>query len=168
MSSKRLRTGGRKAKPLVDRFWAQVNKTDNCWNWDGSIQKGGYGTIELNHKSLKAHRVSYWIHYGEIPEGMYVCHKCDNRKCVNPEHLFIGTHADNLADAALKGRMIHGSNSYWSKLSENYVFFIRESLRNKKHTGIELAKKFGVFHSTIYNANKGKTWRHVGGALSLQ
>jgi hypothetical protein len=95
---------------LEDRFWPNVQKTSGCWNWIGAEQsKGrGYGTIGKDGKTLRAHRVSWEMHNGPIPEGLIVCHKCDNPKCVRPEHLFLGTHSDNVADKVAKGRQSKG------------------------------------------------------------
>lgn len=93
----------------MKRFFNKVNKTETCWLWTASLRgKTGYGAFKLNGKTVDAHRLSYQLHKGEIPEGMYVCHTCDNRKCVNPEHLFLGTAKDNYHDAVVKGRIIKG------------------------------------------------------------
>jgi len=85
-------------------FWDNVDRRFDCWNWTGSINKGGYGVYTFKGKTIGAHRVSWiWSNY-EIPSFLEVCHKCDNTKCVNPDHLWIGTHKKNMADKTIKGR----------------------------------------------------------------
>jgi len=142
-----------------------IRKSDGCWDWSGCCPKNpGYGQFGYNMKRERAHRASWIIHFGEIPLGMFVCHKCDNKRCSNPEHLFLGTCKDNNLDAIEKG--IHptlgknGSINHMSKLSEDQVQAIRFELDKRKGVsksdimkkGLSqknLAKKFGVSQATI-------------------
>lgn len=87
------------------RFWAKVQKSDGCWEWTASFKQCGYGQFHYKGRNVVAHRVSWLLTYGEIPKGKVICHHCDNRKCVRPEHLFAGTQRQNLQDAYAKGRL---------------------------------------------------------------
>lgn len=90
---------------FIDRFWERVNKTDTCWVWIGSLFSGSkYGQVKYNGKTRQVHRVSWQINFGEIPEGLCVCHHCDNPPCVRPDHLFLGTNYHNTMDSVRKGR----------------------------------------------------------------
>jgi hypothetical protein len=91
---------------IEERFFQKVNKTDSCWLWTGAVNSRGYGSIGVAGKTTSAHRLSYLWFKGEIPEGMFVCHTCDIRACVNPEHLWVGTNSDNMKDMIAKDR--HG------------------------------------------------------------
>lgn len=90
-----------------DRFWSKVRKGDGCWEWTAWINSNGYGEFTKDHKNLKASRVSWILTYGPIPDGLFVCHHCDNPPCVRPDHLFLGTPLDNMRDMIAKGRGAH-------------------------------------------------------------
>ncbi len=145
---------------IIANFWKKVDKKDSgCWEWNGSTQYKGYGEMRVAKKLRAAHRISYRILIGGINDNLCVCHKCDNRKCVNPEHLFLGTIKDNNIDKMLKGRgrVLKGSNSPKSKLKEEDVLFIR----NSDKRNFKLAKLFKVTKTTITDIKKRRTWKHI-------
>jgi hypothetical protein len=149
------------------RFWKYVNRgeSDDCWDWTGAVQSEGYGQISISNKTIYAHRVSYELHYGKIPEsedyhGTCICHRCDNRRCVNPNHLFTGSQADNLSDAAKKGRISRGIDKHNAKLSEENITEIREDL-SSGFSNEEIGKRYGVSGKTISDVKLGKTWGWV-------
>lgn len=152
-----------KYSSLQDRFEDKFDKTNSCWNWR-SISNGdyGYGSFRMSEKTEGAHRVSWKIYKGEIPEGLFVLHRCDNRRCVNPDHLFIGTNNDNMQDMKSKGRSrsLRGEESGNSKLTNEQTKEIRKLLK----TGLfqrEIAKMFGVSHQLISAIKVGDCRAHV-------
>lgn len=152
-----------KQKPIKYRLFSKVTKNgkNGCWNWTGGKWRG-YGKIALNYKDYYVHRVSYELHNNiKLDKLKEVCHSCDNPACVNPKHLFVGNHKNNMSDAASKNRMPFGENHCWSKLDNDKVVFIRKVLKDKSISGTALAKKFGVSHGVIYRAKNRKTWRRV-------
>lgn len=158
-----------KAKSLTERFWAKVNKAgpDECWGWTGKPNAQGYGQIDgdrierQGRKRLTTHRVSWTIHYGSIPAGMFVCHKCDNRLCVNPRHLFLGSHQDNVDDMRSKMRHSYGVRRRNAKLTDDAVRQIRCEVRAGSLSKRAIARKHGVSWGTLFRMLKGRTWTHV-------
>lgn len=155
-----------RAKSLTERFWAMVNKTPTCWLWIGGTNRSGteYGNINNGtpKKTLLAHRVSWEIHFGPIPDGMEVCHNCpggDNSLCVNPDHLFLGTHADNMRDASIKKQVQTGENHHNAKLTWAIVRAMRERYRQGDITMTALASEFRRHPSTTQNVLRGITWK---------
>ena len=143
--------------PVNDRFWLHVNTAspDGCWIWTASVGGPGYAQFNSGHgKMVYAHRFSWMLANGDIPKGMFVCHKCDNKRCVNPSHLFLGTPAENSLDMKNKGRQPRGTRNGNAKLSYADVRAIREA----KETQYELAKRFHVSQSAISLIKTGKLW----------
>jgi hypothetical protein len=153
-------------KLVAERFWAKVDKRgpDECWDWVGGKGTRGYGS----HRRLpcskpeRTNRISYEIHYGKIPAGMFVCHRCDRPECVNPAHLWLGTPADNAADMATKGRAApkSGCLNGRAKLSPVQVQEIKARLRAGVQ-GRTLAREFGVSDMAISRIKRGRLWRHM-------
>ena len=166
----KARKQGKPTMPLKERLYSKikVNEYTGCWEWQGTL-RNGYGRMIVGsrtdgtRRSESAHRVSYMLNYGGIPDGMDVCHKCDNPCCINPEHLFVGTRKDNIADREAKGRNIVpiGEEHVNAKLSKKKVKEARQK-RFLYHTKyIDLAKEYGVCKRTIMDAVKGRTWKCV-------
>lgn len=129
-----------------------------CWNWTGSIASTGYGHISIKSKTFLAHRASYLIFNGKITDGQFVCHKCDNKKCVNPAHLFLGYQRDNITDAVIKKRNPFGSNHGMAKINESTVKSIRDLLAIGDLSQKSIAIKFGISRSTVTLINSRKIW----------
>lgn len=147
----------------MERFLAKVSPEPNtgCWLWTGYLEADGYGLMQVGKKKVvRAHRFSWIALRGEIPPGMAVCHKCDVRSCVNPDHLFLGTQADNMADASRKGRWNNWSGGR-RILTTEQVRTIRKMLFRKELTHASIAVKFGVSLGAISKIRSGTTWRHV-------
>lgn len=152
-------------------FWAQVSPEPNtgCWLWIGAYGTYGYGSFgrgKYTGGTSKAHRVAWFYTHGPIPDGMDLCHHCDNPPCVNPDHLFLGTQADNNADRDRKGRhkALCGSSNGQAKLTERKVMEIRLWYAAKVRQA-DLARVHGVNQTLIQRIVTGRVWRHVGGPL---
>lgn len=159
------------------RFWKRVKKAnpDECWPWVGRIGSAGYGSLytkapNSKHRNYKlSHRIAWELTYGPIPDGLFVCHKCDNRRCCNPNHLFVGTAKDNMQDAFDKGRLpmfvVNGQKQIGethrcAKLKSHQIIQIREQYRNGIDAS-DLSKAYGVHRNTINDVVICKTWKHV-------
>ena len=138
---------------------------DGCWHWTGMKNDRGYGYVYLHsaRRMVRAHRLSYELFVGEIPEGACVCHTCDNRACVNPDHLWIGTHGQNMGDRKNKGRydtMPVGSKHHMAKLTEANVSGMRALYRSGQYGFRKIARMYGVSRNAARNAITGNTWSH--------
>jgi len=143
------------------RFWSKVDKRlDNeCWNYVAGVDKDGYGQFwdGDNNKQTKAHRYSAEIHLGK-QDGMCVCHTCDNPLCVNPKHLFYGTHQDNIKDKINKNRQDKGEMQGHHKLTNDQIVSIKNRM-NENYK--KLCQEFNVVPSTIYRIWRSNTWKHI-------
>lgn len=162
--------------PVADRFWTKVDRSagpDGCWLWTGALASSGYGNVGVQRRPGLAHRVAWELTHGPIPKGMYVCHNCpggDNKLCVNPAHLWLGTPTQNAQDAWDKGAMPHthrvseaqrGSAHHHAKLTEEAVVAIRRAYAAGGVSQSELAARYGVGPGAIQKVIAGTRWRHV-------
>lgn len=155
--------GGRRGsthRPIEERFWRAVDTSGDCWTWKLSTV-GGYGQIAVSaNRAQRAHRFSWELHFGPIPDGLVVCHACDNRLCVRPDHLWLGTQADNLRDMREKGRaarlpVLLGEANHATHLTADDVAAIRSDARPSR----AVARTYGVGKSTILRIRRGEVWR---------
>ena len=148
----------------IGRFWSRVQKGEpgECWNWiGGRFQR--YGRFFVYPKDRLAHVVSFCLHSGPVPEGKEICHTCDNGFCVNPNHLFAGTHKENMEDCAKKGRnhVARGLQNHNSKMTPEQVAEMRSLYETGKMGTPRLGKMFGISQAAAYNIVTRKVWNHV-------
>lgn len=149
---------------MDELFWSKVDKSGECWEWQGHINSGGYGMTNTRYGTRQAHRVAWILTNGAIPEGLDVCHHCDNRPCVNPAHLFLGTTAENMLDRDQKGRHRtgwydkRGAGNPRAKLNPAQIMAIRS--RAEVPSAI-LAREFSVSPSMIRRIIRGSSWNNL-------
>jgi hypothetical protein len=168
-------------RPLAERFWEKVDRSAGpgaCWPWRARVDQDGYGhfTVSSARRSAGAHRVAYELCVGEIPDGMCVCHACDNPACCNPAHLFVGTNVDNVTDRQTKGRSAsgdangarahpervrRGEDINTAKLTCDNVREIRSAYYLSHDTLVKLAQAYGITHQNVSGIVRGEKWRHV-------
>ena len=137
----------------------EVSASTGCWTWTAGKGIGGYGRVRVGLKTRYAHRVSFEIHRGTIPRGMFVCHSCDNPACLNPDHLFLGTPAENMADRDRKGRQARqrGAQNAMAKLTDAAVLEIKAAVGPQR----EIADRYGVSRGHISFIRTGRRWAHL-------
>jgi hypothetical protein len=147
---------------IEERFWAKVNKTDTCWLWTASVWDNGYGRfVKVHGTDTPAHRFSWALHNGAIPDGLWVLHKCDVRRCVRPDHLFLGTPQDNMDDKCRKGRHRCGVGSMQPRAKLNEVKVLEIKAMKGLATATSVGLKYGVSYSIITGIWNGTKWKHV-------
>lgn len=171
----------------IQRFWSRVQFSEGCWEWQGHVTEG-YGSIKIDTHHVKTHRLSWLIHFGQIPAGLFVCHHCDNKRCVRPDHLFLGTAADNGADMRRKGRAPTGTlNGAYTKpeqrrqgeshgnakLNDDAIRLIRREYvpvgpGKRNPTSQVLANMFGIGHDYVRQIALRRSWKHVPDEESLE
>lgn len=147
---------------IMGRSFQEPNS--GCWLWEGGVERAGYGCAKeapgFGAKSMRAHRLSWTVHFGPVPAGLDVCHKCDVRCCVNPDHLFVGTRAENLADMDRKGRRPLGEKSVRAKLKGADIPAIRERYASGE-SPTAIGADFGVTHGAVRFVATRRSWAHI-------
>jgi transposase-like protein len=162
------------ARPVEERFWERVEKTDSCWLWKGTILPSGYGRLTSGSRRkgtyvvTSAHRLSYELHHGAVPTGKNVLHRCDVKHCVNPAHLYVGTAKDNADDRHARNAGWHrnrprGTAVHTATLTDEQALAIRERYAQGGVTYAQVAAEFGTTRVVVGKVVRGTHWAHIGG-----
>lgn len=148
----------------ISHFWSGVDigAKDQCWNWKRSTNTWGYGRAKIQHHMFGSHRIAYYLGNHSDPGRLLVCHKCDNKQCCNPSHLFVGTQSENLYDASRKGKLIYnrGENHGRAKLTVSIIEQIK-SLYLQGLSQHKIAHDLSINQSTVSRIISGKRWGHL-------
>jgi hypothetical protein len=153
---------------MKDRILGKITREGECWIWQGSKSESGYGRINIRPRIQRAHRVSYEVFVGPIPDGAEIMHSCDNPACVNPEHLSPGTHRQNMEDAASKGRMarLKGQENPSASLCDSQVAYIfSDPSKHKRGYISRMARLYDVSRTTIRDILTRRKWSHITNSL---
>jgi predicted XRE-type DNA-binding protein len=152
----------------INRFWSKVDQSGDCWIWTGKLHRDdgwGYGRFYVHTQegtiTVKVHRLAYMITYGDIPSGLCVCHRCDNPRCIRPDHLFLGTNLDNIQDMVQKGRQARGERNGLSRFTSEQVRSMRHLYTVDRMRQAEIARVFGVDRRTVNRIVRYQLWRDV-------
>lgn len=148
-------------KEHISKWYSYVEIHEECWVWKGGITKAGYGNFRVVYAQVKAHRMSWFIHKGPISAGLFVCHTCDVKHCVNPDHLFLGTGKQNMEDCTQKRRQCYGIRCHSAKLTPEMVRSLRSRFTGARGEVSQMARELGMDYSTIKEAISGSTWKQV-------
>ena len=154
-------TAARTDEEFAARFWSKVEKTSTCWLWRGALTSAGYGSLRRDQRGSYAHRAAYELTVEPIPNGFYVCHRCDTPACVRPDHLFLGTAKDNSQDCAAKIRGNGRPHTAVARLTPEAVRRIRKTYAEQTVSQRQLAEEFGVAQMTISKVVRRVSWPHL-------
>lgn len=142
--------------PFEPYFWSLVDKSGDCWIWTGNIDARGYGRVHKDNRRQRAHRVAYELSIGEIPEGLLACHSCDNKRCVNPSHIFIGTQKDNMQDWTKKGLNKAVVNGIFSKKGDDHWKRTERGIKYTEEWAKKLSHEFSIGKRKVIRGEKGR------------